>query len=265
MKTSIATLVLAIFAWCFPAKSQSALLYAGTTYNGVPCSGGVTMPAYAQSGNYCAPDSIAMLLGYWDIKRGYSNLLPGVQTGSSSTNSNGSGIYLTANEQSLVNTLSGPLYCNTDPNNGTLIGNIMPSITNYASSAGYKFNTALTRPGDLATGWSTLVANINAGNPMLFWIDLNGTGNPDHITPVFGYEVVNGVDYYATYNTGLEDESVVWIQFQLKGNGPTYPLGGVYEEFQITPQATPEPPTWALMFMGATLSLFVFRRRNHSS
>jgi len=265
----IAALVLSVTSWLPQAKAQSGmLLYSGSSYGGIPCSGGVTMPSYDSPGNYCAPDSIAMLFGYWYVRGGYSSLMPGALIGAPSTNGNGSNLYLTTypNVQSLINTLADSSYCNTDPTNGTLLSLTKPSIVNYALSCGYNFNVSQTRYNSTSS-WNTLVNSINAGDPMLFYIDLNGDGTPDHITPVFGYKIDgNGVDWYATYAS--EDEIPHWVQFQPLGPSglpnPTY-AGGVSQEFQITPQATPEPSTLSLAIIGGALSLVLLRKRHHSS
>lgn len=215
------------------------------------------MPAYSSDGNYCAPDSIAMLLGYWDVHNGYSSLFPGPFLGSSP----GNGQYLTsnANVQSVINTLAGPNYCNTDYSSGTAINNVIPSIKNYAALfGGYNFNASLITPSSISSAESTLANNINAGNPMIFYIDSNGDGIVDHLAPVFGYETIGANSYYATYTS--EDESPIWILFQKVKSGN---IGGVYQEIQITPQATPEPTTLSLAILGGALSLILLRKRHH--
>lgn len=237
------------------------------------------VPAYAWY-HGCGPTSIGMVLGYWDI-HGYPNLF----------DAQGNDVYLTASVQDQISSpahnakydpdpdisdsiLPVPPYtsiadwCGTSvgsqPFGGSLVSNIAPAVVSYAAYRGYEFQTSLTRlPID--STWNLLESEVNAGRPILFYVDADGDGLADHFVPAFGYDNNYNGDgrYYACYTTGSESETPFWTKFQSKTAGNLY---GVYEEVQVTPQPTPEPSTMILLLAGAPviliwLRLYRLRRR----
>ena len=199
-----------------------------------------------------------MVLGYYDLAYGETNLFP-ITGGIPSDSGTGTGLYSTANVQSVISALSGSNYCNTDPTNGTQVSNVMSTLINYPkNNGGYTLSGSLTRFSILGSTavWSLLQSQINAGRPML--LSIPSTANTgliaDHIVPVFGYETVAGVNYYACYTTGAEVETPTWLTFEGLTAGQT---GGIYEEIQIIP----EPSTFVFLSFGVGFLLFCKRKR----
>ena len=104
---------------------------------------------------------------------------------------------------------------------------------------------------------------INAGRPILFTVDENGTGNIDHVIPVFGYETVGGVNYYACYTTDSGDTTPLWkpfVDINYEGSGPFTPYA-VDESITITSIQAPEPTTLISLISGIGF-LMLIRKRN---
>jgi len=86
-------------------------------------------------------------------------------------------------------------------------GYVCESSYEYFGTQDYRFN------------WGDLVAEIDAGRPMMFLIDTDGNGGTDHFVPVFGYDDRGSGDlYYACYTTWSESESVTWKRFRAMGS-----------------------------------------------
>jgi hypothetical protein len=221
--------LVAILTSCLPAEADPIVLS--------------NVPAYNDTtGIGCAPTSIAMVLGYYDL-RGDSNLFA----------AQGNALYPTANVLPEISSIAS--YCGT-VNGITTVSNDVPGLINYAASRGYIFQATLSRKSLTAT-WNLLVSEINAGRPMLFLVDSTGNGTPDHLVPAIGYDTNHNGDgeYYACYTTASEDETPVWEKLQGIGN-----VYGVYEEIQVQTQLVPEPATLAFLIFGAPL--IFFRRKS---
>ena len=111
----------------------------------------------------CAPTSRAMVLAYWDLTYGDTNLFT-VQ---------GSSLYTETNVEPAIDSIASD--CGT-VSGITLGGNVGPGLVSYAASEGYVFQASLTRDS-LATTWNLLVNEINAGRPMLFYWTLPVVGS----------------------------------------------------------------------------------------
>jgi hypothetical protein len=241
MKLYIVSIVAALFPY-FPTNA----LGDSKVLSGVP--------AYT---NYhgCEPTSIAMIMGYWDMK-GYSNLLI----------AEGNAVLSTVNVQDEISSPAhNAKYDPTpdDPNlpvpektsiadwlgtsvNGQPMGGSSATKAGaatvcYAVNKGYIFTTASTIY--CSTTWATLLNEIDAGRPMLFIVDAAfQDGILDHVIPVFGYDdnhFVNGFNdgqYYACYTTGDENETPVWYKFRPMAVNTPY---GVYGVVAINPGVIP--------------------------
>ena len=220
----------------------------------------------------CSPTSIGMIMGYWDVN-GYPNLF----------NAQGSLVYSESNVQDQI---SSPAHNSKYDPTPDISDSILPvppktSIADflgtsvdplafgdtyidegaasvaYANYRGY----ALTYTNNYySTTWSTLVSEINAGKPILFYVDSNGDGYVDHAVPAIGYNTdYNGLGpYYECYTTASEGEAPVWYKFQPEVAGQPY---GVYGAVQLDLQPVPEPATIALLLVITPLLLLYFHRR----
>jgi hypothetical protein len=212
------------------------------------------VPAYAWY-HGCEPTSIGMILGYWDIK-GYSNLFT----------AEGTAVLSTANVQDQISSPEHNAKYDPMPDNSSLpvpektsiadylktsvdrlgfdptpIGgssavNSGTATVEYATYKGYAFTATTLLYSAIS---ETFVNEINAGRPMLFFVDSDGNGVFDHAVPVFGYDSNYNGDglYYACYTTGSENETPVWEKFQHYENGKLY---GVYGGVAINPGPIPK-------------------------
>lgn len=184
------------------------------------------VPAYTLY-HGCGPTSLGMVFGYYDLN-GYPNFF----------SASGSAVYSTANVQDEI---SSPAHnAKYDPHPdvsdsilpvppstsiadwfGTSVGplgagdswwyNASVAVAGYAAYKGYTFTGTDT---DFDSTWPTLVNEVNHCRPMLFFVN-SGSGVPDHIVPVFGYDDRGaGGQWYACYTTTSESETPVWKQFQ---------------------------------------------------
>ena len=259
LKSLLAVFFLTI-ASVISAKGQ-ALILEGSCSGTVPCQGSWNMPAYNDTSNIgCAPTSIAMVLAYYSLRYGDTNLFPGIT---------GTSLYLTNNVAGDITSIA--LSCSTDATGYTVVGNVLPGLINFASGQKYAFSGTLTRIASSGSLWNVLENNINAGKPMLFWVDSNNDGTADHIVPVFGYDnnhlLSNGTygPAYACYTTGNENEIPVWESFQFasKGSAPIQTDYGIGSEIQIN-QIVPEPKTILCVILGALILILRQRRKSRS-
>jgi hypothetical protein len=252
MKTQSIAVYFVAFAAFFMAMIEEKAEANSATVSG-------TMPAYTGTDG-CGPLAVAMDLGYWDTKYGDANLFT-VKGGIPQIGATpGTGLYLTSNVETELRSIA--LYCQTDGTGGTLTSNLTTGIVNYTASKGYTFQVSATRPG-LTLFWSNLVADINANNPPIFYVDNDGDGVADHFVPVIGYDdnyQNSGQKYYEYYSTGSEAENPLWIKFQALGSGN---VGGVYNDIRIT-SSVPEPSTLFMVIGGMGILAFVQRSRRHS-
>lgn len=215
----------------------------------------------------CTPTAMAAILGHWDIQ-GYTNLFK----------AQGNDLYLTANVQDEISSPAhNAKYDSTpdDPNlptppkesiadwigtsvdpvafGGTYIYKTTAGFVDYAAYKGYTFQA--TRILADAT-WTALIAEVDLGRPMLFYVDSNGDGTSDHTVPVFGYDDRGiGGQWYACYTTWSEDEVPVWKEYQNLAAGNIY---GVYGSTQVIPPPLPEPSTIIFILLSSPL---IFSRR----
>jgi hypothetical protein len=59
--------------------------------------------------------------------------------------------------------------------------------------------------------WDTFRAEIDAGRPLVFLVDIDGSGGTDHFVTAIGYDVVGDVPMYACLDTW--DANIHWFEF----------------------------------------------------
>ena len=220
-KTSIVAVcflsALAVITTYLPAKADPVLL--------------TNMPAYTNIDNIqCGPVSVAMVLGYY-AQKGYTNLFT----------AQGNALYTQAN---VTGEIAQLYVCLKTTSGGTSVGNIAPGVTNYVGPRGYTFKSLLANfyttntlvSGVLITNtWTTLTNEIALGRPMLFYVDMDGTGNNGHLVPALGYNNTSTGQFYACYN---ESNNIVsWYQFHGNKNGGDGIIYTIMKTFQIIPTA----------------------------
>jgi hypothetical protein len=219
----------------------------------------------------CGPTAAASILGYWDLK-GYSNLF----------DASGADVYLTAKVQDQISSPEHNAKYDPNPDDPTLDVPPMTSVADwfrtsvdqpygwswlsdspaafsgYASYRGYTIDSWYESVVSGQFTWTDLVAEVNAGRPVMFLVDTDGNGGTDHFIPVFGYEDrgANGL-WYACNTTWHEAETVDWFQFRPMTSGNAWGVGYVT---LAVPEAVPEPAT--LIALGAGVAMLLRRRRN---
>jgi hypothetical protein len=107
-------------------------------------------------------------------------------------------------------------------------------LRNYTGYCGYPQPAS----GYLLFGplWDKLVAEIDAGRPMEFYVDRAGTGTAAHFVTVIGYDDAPNALRYAFYST--YDHVVHWADFARKAVGQPY---GVASGTWFDPGEAPRP------------------------
>ncbi len=210
----------------------------------------------------CGPTAVASVLGYWDLQ-GYEDLF----------DASGADVYLTANVRDQISSPAHNAKYDPTPDDPNLpvppkdsiaswFGTSMDPLQygwsylsktddafeGYGAYRGYDMDSWYRRYAS-GFGWSDLVAEVDAGRPMVFLVDSSGNGKTDHFVPVFGYDDRGGEGlYYAMYTTWSEGESVVWERFRPMSSSYRWGVGyGVY----AVPEPIPEPATLALVVVGS--------------
>jgi hypothetical protein len=226
------------------------------------------VPAYYWYGG-CGPTAAASIIGYWD-QHGYSNLF----------DASGSDVFLTAKVQDQISSPAHNAKYNLTPGDPNLPASPETSVadffntsngwsyqnyadaafTGYAASRGYQVASSYDYFYS-GFSWNRFTDEINAGRPMMFLVDITGSGSSDHFVPVVGYDD-RGAEglWYGMYTTWSESETVVWEPF--RGIQSGNPWGIAYGTF-VTPldSAVPEPTTFVLAMTVVGLVGIAYRRR----
>ncbi len=160
---------------------------------------GIEVPEY-YSGVGCGPLAAASLMGYWD-QRGYEGLL-GV--------SGWDQVRLTSHVSAELDILAE--YLNTDSDGWTLSNNVPSGLEAYAlNEGGYEFDAENYSFSYLE---SLFRGEIDAGRPMMFLVDWDGSGSSNHFVPVFAYDD-RGAEglFYGYYDNWNEEEGLLWADF----------------------------------------------------
>ena len=106
------------------------------------------------------------------------------------------------------------------------------SFEGYADYRGYVAESYYQSFGTQTYNFTCedLVAEIDAGRPMMLLVDTDGNGGTDHFVPTIGYDDRgDGNLYYGCYTTWSEGESIAWKRFRAMGS--TWGVGyGVFLE-----------------------------------
>jgi len=111
----------------------------------------------------------------------------------------------------------------------------------YAQYRGYSDATAWNEAWYSDTLWDNIVADIDAGYPVMLLVDTNGDGGSDHFIPAIGYN--DTTMQYAAYNT--YDTTVHWYDYTLITADPHHrrrPLRGLRRHLLPPGDADRVPP-----------------------
>ena len=213
----------------------------------------------------CGPTAAGMIIGYWDA-HGFPKLIPG----SNDWNANRQVVedmiaspghirdYVPSPDR--VPTPDDPYHdddCVADfggcSRNPLLYGwssfaDQKWGLRRYAEYRGYDGSYAFDRYFSFV--WDTFLDEIDAGRPVEFLVDTDGSGGTDHFVTVVGYDQTPGDLKYACYTTW--DHTRRWFPYQEMASGR---LWGVYAATFFHP--VPEPAA----LIPLTLLLGLLRRR----
>jgi len=215
----------------------------------------------------CAPTAAASVFGYWDLN-GYDNLFDA---------SGWDAIRLTAHVQDQISSSAHNAKYDSYPDDpfvpeppdtsiadfmrtseewriygGTSPGLVKRGVQDYAEYRGYQFNCSWHWWDEVLA--QVLKTEIDAGRPMLFGVDSDGSGPSgamidagDHLVPVVGYDD-RGADgfWYGYYTTWREEETLSWAQIHKQARGLPWGVGTI---FHVRPEGgiphVPEPDSSA--------------------
>lgn len=235
------------------------------------------VPAYSWY-HGCGPTAAASILGYWDLN-GYDLLFDA--TGWED-------IRLTSNVQEEISSTAHNAKYDSTPDNTTLPVPADTSIadffhtsenplttgssylkysddafTKYAAYRGYDDWTSWYEMFNVTFTWEDLLAEIDNGRPMMFFVDSDGDGWADHFVPVFGYDDEESL--FAFYDVWGEDEDdISWASFLGIQNGREWGIAYAIFIAPGTPDAAPvpEPFSATYVFFGLVLGLARFRKND---
>lgn len=228
------------------------------------------VPAYIWY-NGCGPTSLGMMIGYWDA-HGYPNLIPGSNDWATNQTVIQNVIASPGHIRDYVPTpdrvatsddpdhaddsLADFTGCSRDPLawGSSYLGMQPAGLMNYMTYCGYTGAHA-----DFASYnsiWYVLTHQIDSGKPVQLMVDSNADGTVDHFITGIGYDVVDGVEEFACYNTW--DLNIHW--YDLKPIAVGVPFGA-YAITYMTPPPVPEPT----MLMPLTLLAILWRRKRQTA
>ena len=203
----------------------------------------------------CGPTAAASIVGYWDLA-GLSNLFDAA----------GSDAYLTANVQDQISSPAHNAKYDPTPDNASLpvpaptsiaswfrtsvdpriygeslATNSPSAFIGYGSYRGYGFASSYESMTTSTFTWDKFVSQINAGRPMMFEVDSDGSGSTDHFVSVFGYEDRGpSGKWYGFYDTWSEAETLLWQPFRPMAVGNAW---GIAYATYVTPPFQWNVPT----------------------
>jgi hypothetical protein len=203
-----------------------------------PTAGGVSkvldVPEYSWYRG-CGPTSVAMILGYWDTLA-YPNYFVGdASTQTANVNARLASVGHDADWWPEPDRQPPPDY-HTDNSIADFFKTSRGSLKqgwskgkyaddvfiNFGNFVGYPAGHSWTTIYGYNFEWSDLVAEIDAGRPMMFLVDSDGDYETDHFIPVIGYRT-EPYTQYAAYTTWSWDPGVHWFDFERMIAG--YPWG----------------------------------------
>ena len=207
----------------------------------------------------CGPTAAGMIIGYWDSK-GYDALVPGdastqtaavddmiaspehyadyaqpidsTSTGILPDKSSTGGAHA---NNSVADWMQTSWSSRNNYYGWSWFSNMDDGLEGYAQSTGYANADAWNETWG-ALEWDDLVAEVDAGRPMLFLVDTDGNAYTDHIVTAIGYDATT--NQYAAHNTW--DYSVHWYDFAPLGSGQEY---GIYGATFFDPGQDSTAPT----------------------
>lgn len=201
----------------------------------------------------CGPTAAASVLGYYDV-HGYPQYFDA---------SGWNAIQLTENVEDQISSPAHNAKYDPSPDDQTLPTPPATSLADFMHTSEDPLGYGWTYLSDMAAGiaqyadyrgapanvwseaatsstWTEITDEILGGHPMVFLVDTNGDGLTDHFIPVFGFEDrADGTEWYASFNTWHEDESIDWYQFAPMAQGTAW--GVAYVTF-VEPGSAPTHP-----------------------
>jgi len=235
------------------------------------------VPAYEWRDG-CAPTAVAMVVGYWDA-HGYDDLVPGdaqtqTEAVSQTIASHGSpasprhyedyalpmdqnGLALDKSEapvgdEHVSDSVADFLHTSWSSEGlyygGTWSSMIPVGFVDYARSKYPIMTPVSNKYSGTALTWALVKGEIDAGRPMVFFVDATADGRSDHAVTVVGYRETNGVPEWACWDT-WSVTSLRWSEFRGMSTsygfgvwgGWTFTMGAATPEPAPTPAPTPTP------------------------
>ena len=219
----------------------------------------------------CGPTAAGMVIGYWDTQ-GYDDLVVGDATTQTSDVDNmiaspehyadyalpidGTSTGILPDKSSTGgahanNSVADWMQTSWSSRNNyygwSWFSNMDDGLDGYAQAQGYTDANAWNETWG-AFEWNDLVAEVDAGRPMLFLVDTEGNGLTNHIITAIGYDATT--NQYAAHDTW--DYSVHWYDFAPLGSGQPYGIYGATFFDPGTASADDTLPTAALTVADVT-------------
>ena len=231
-----------------PTEAQLTLIAGGDGGgDGGEPSGGASLlisgvPAYAWYAG-CGPTAGGMIIGFWD-GHGFANLVVGDASDTSGNLTNIRNMIATAEHFADYSGNPDNSEPGHNPHANNCVADFMKTSQSYygqadgwssfsyaddglelyANMRGYSAADAWNEAWWSGTLWANMVADINAGYPVMFLVDSDGDASSDHFVTVVGYN--DSTTQYAAYNTW--DSSVHWYNFTTIGGGAWSVFGATY-------------------------------------
>lgn len=231
------------------------------------------VPAYAWR-HGCAPTSLGMVVGFYD-GRGYDDLIPGtaatpsgpVEQAIASGGPLVGGTVGHYEDYSLPMDATGPIkpdrselpagdehasnsiadFMHTSWSvvglnyGGSWLDDVGPAFVDYVDYRHASYAPAYTDRyvdySGLSTVWSAYKAEIDAGRPVVMYVDSSGDGVVDHAVAAIGYREGNGFPEYAFWDTWTT-ATVHWARYRLESASYEW---GVYGFTALRLGGTPTP------------------------
>ncbi|MHC4716197.1 MAG: CARDB domain-containing protein, partial [Planctomycetota bacterium] len=203
--------------------------------------------------NGCGPTAAGMVLGYWDLTA-YPNYFVG--DASTQTADVNAGIASAGHIADWAVTPDAPPPHHADDSIADFMGTSRGSLPFGWSSFG-DVDDAFRLYSDMVGYWAAhswnetygsltfadLQNEIDAGRPMVFLVDHDGSGGTDHFVPIIGYRTYP-TNQYACYTTWSNDPGVHWFDWRGLASGNDWGIyGGTY--FHPAHNAIDLAPTYA--------------------
>jgi hypothetical protein len=225
----------------------------------------LTVPTYFWR-HGCGPTALGMVVGFYDT-RGFDDLVPGgaaietgavdqmIASGGSSGYPNPPGsegnyedyampedyslpptpdAYITAGRTPHINNSLADYMDTSKSTRDNLYGwswsnDMGPAFISYINQQHPAYAPAYQMYYNSTMSWNLLIAEIDAGRPMVFLVDTDGNNSSDHFVTVIGYRTSPTLQY-ASWDTWYSD--IRWENFTYIANGIPWGIWGGWS-FQL--------------------------------